>query len=243
MKAFFSALSLSLAVHALVALAAAWWLEDSSGPYDLVALDLSSVELSFAESVEESAAPTAAAAAGGGSTAEAQPRTVPREVPRPEFEPPAVELSVPIEDFTPPPPEPVNAEIVPSKMAESKNAEIKPLEMTEPEKAESEPAPTPTAAAAPRQARIDAPPRLKANIKPDYPLESRRRGEAGDVVLELEIGPDGKAAEVRVVASPGFPLLEEAAVKAVRRARFKPATANGSPVSATIRLTLNFRLK
>ena len=62
-------------------------------------------------------------------------------------------------------------------------------------------------------------------------------------MLELEIGPDGKATEVRVLASPGFPRLEEAAITAVRRARFKPATADGKPVAATTRLTLNFRLK
>ena len=96
---------------------------------------------------------------------------------------------------------------------------------------------------APRQARIDAPPRPKKTIRPHYPDGARRRGEQGDVVLEIRVEEDGSVGDVKVVTPSGFGELDDAAVRAVRAARFTPARSGDAAVASTARLTLTFRLK
>jgi len=105
------------------------------------------------------------------------------------------------------------------------------------------PSPLPSPPLAPRQAKVDAPPKLRRNIKPDYPRESRQRGEQGTVTLEIDVNAQGMADDVRVAQSSGYPLLDEAAVKAARSARFSSAKSEGRSVASTARLTLNFKLK
>ena len=118
----------------------------------------------------------------------------------------------------------------------------------EPEREQMEtpsiPPPSPPApAVAPKQAKIDAPPKPHKTIKPDYPKGARQRGEQGDVVLEIRVNAAGIVDRVDIVFSCGFSELDEAAVRAARTARFTPAKSGGSPVASTARLTLNFKLK
>ena len=101
------------------------------------------------------------------------------------------------------------------------------------------------AAPAPSQARVavDKPPSPRRRIKPEYPKGARQRGEEGDVTLELDVSADGMVDDVRIVASCGFAELEQAAMQAVKRARFVPARRGSANVQSTARLTLTFRLK
>ena len=101
----------------------------------------------------------------------------------------------------------------------------------------------PPPAAAPRQAKIDAPPRPTRSIRPNYPRGARRRGEQGEVELEIRVNAGGDVDDVRVVESCGFAELDEAAVRAARGATFSPAKAGGEPVASTARLRLAFRLR
>jgi len=118
--------------------------------------------------------------------------------------------------------------------------ELKP----EPEKPKVEHPPAESVpAVAPKQAKIDAPPKPHKAIKPDYPKGARQRGEQGDVVLEIRVNAAGIVDRVDVVSSCGFPELDEAAVRAARTARFTPAKSGGSPVASTARLKLDFKLK
>jgi protein TonB len=75
-------------------------------------------------------------------------------------------------------------------------------------------------------------PRLPA---PVYPRESRRRGEQGTVVIEVDVASDGSVAAVRVVDDAGFPRLAEAAVDAARKARLRP--------DSRVRIPFRFRLR
>lgn len=77
---------------------------------------------------------------------------------------------------------------------------------------------------------------------PAYPDVSRRNGEEGVVVLEVEVLPDGAVGSVRVVSSPGFDRLTRAAVNAVRRARFTPATRGRRPVASIVKVPFRFVL-
>lgn len=80
------------------------------------------------------------------------------------------------------------------------------------------------------------------NAPPDYPPESRRRGEEGVVRLALRIGIDGRVEGAEVSVSSGFPRLDQAALEAARRWRFRPATQGGLPVAATLPTAVHFRL-
>jgi protein TonB len=64
-----------------------------------------------------------------------------------------------------------------------------------------------------------------------YPRLSERNGERGRVMVRFFIDPLGLPQDVQVGASSGFARLDEAAVSAVRKARFKPYTVNGQPAS------------
>ena len=94
-----------------------------------------------------------------------------------------------------------------------------------------------------RQARINAPPRQLSNIKPEYPAAARERGEQGEVTVEIAVAADGTVSEATTAESSGFAALDDAAIKAVRRAKFLPAKADGRPIAGRVRLKLLFRLK
>lgn len=51
-----------------------------------------------------------------------------------------------------------------------------------------------------------------------YPLEARRAGYEGTVLISFEVFRDGRIGDVRVLKSSGYELLDRAGVEAVRRA-------------------------
>jgi TonB family protein len=78
---------------------------------------------------------------------------------------------------------------------------------------------------------------------PKYPAESLRRRETGTVLLRLQVGVDGAATLVAVVKDPGYERLVSAAIEAVQKARFRPATRGGQPVVAVVDLPVVFVLR
>ena len=229
------AISVSFLVHGLLALALVAYLEYAPGPDVLATLDLSSVELSFAEKVEETAA------------AMTMPATPPA---KPLKQPKAAEPPAPVPDkVLPLPPDPTAP-----KFREPKE-EPRKLEPVRQRSSDEKTAPTPEQSnnpnnrtieqflQAPQQARIDAPPRPKRSIRPVYPKGARQRGEQGEVTLEIRVNAEGSVDEVKVVASSGFPELDAAALKAAKAAKFTPARSGRDAVASTARLKLNFKLK
>ncbi len=97
-------------------------------------------------------------------------------------------------------------------------------------------------APAPKQARVDAPPKLLKSIKPDYPTRARKRGEEGDVSLELVVNERGLVESVSIIESCGHPDLDAAAVRAAKKARFTPAKSGGKAVPSTASLAITFKL-
>src|SRR3954466_5669186 len=72
---------------------------------------------------------------------------------------------------------------------------------------------------------LSAQPRYHSNRRPAYPLPSLRRREEGTVLLNVQVQADGTPAAVSVNTSCGHPLLDRAALDAVRRWTFEPARA------------------
>lgn len=226
------AIFLSILFHAALAAALAVYVEYAPAPDALAQLDLSSVELSFAETEDETAAvqPTLASAPDEPVPEEPPPPEPERP---PESEPPK-ELPPELDALKLPDPQPERPPLETPKVAPPKE-EPPPR----PPVAASAPAP----AVAPRQARVDAKDVLPADFKPKYPEGARKRNEQGLVLMEIALNERGRAEGVKILSSSGFHELDEAAVKAVRVTKFKPARADGKAVRATVRLPVNFVLR
>jgi protein TonB len=86
---------------------------------------------------------------------------------------------------------------------------------------------------------IRAPVRSRS-VDPVYPQLAQSAGIQGVVILELTIGTDGAVADARILRS--IPLLDQAALDAVRQWRYEPTLLNGVPVPVIMTATVNFTL-
>jgi protein TonB len=86
----------------------------------------------------------------------------------------------------------------------------------------------------------DEPPLATHRPEPQYPDIARSGGIEGVVRLEVVVDRDGAVRSARVL-EPGS-LFDDAALKAARQWRFRPATVNGHPVTAKVGLTFRFTL-
>ena len=77
----------------------------------------------------------------------------------------------------------------------------------------------------------------------DYPRLSRRNGEAGRVMVRVYIDTAGLPRNVQVSASSGHARLDDAAIAAVQKARFRPYTQNGQPTAGWAAIPINFELE
>jgi TonB family protein len=95
------------------------------------------------------------------------------------------------------------------------------------------------------QAESVATPVLPAEIiskpTPVYTQEARSLRIEGEVLLEVVLEASGSLRVVRVVRGLGHG-LDDNAVKAAERIRFKPATRNGQPADSTVVLHIIFQL-
>ena len=77
--------------------------------------------------------------------------------------------------------------------------------------------------------------------EPEYSDDARRARLMGEVLVQVVIDENGRTRDWKVVRSLGLGLDEEA-VKAVRKWRFKPATKNGKPVAILGEVYVGFHL-
>ena len=84
------------------------------------------------------------------------------------------------------------------------------------------------------------PPTRTHFVEPAYPPTARAAGIQGVIILELTIGEDGAVSDARVLRS--IPLLDQAALDAVRQWRYEPTLLNGVPTRAIMTATVNFSL-
>ncbi|MCM5679292.1 energy transducer TonB [Schlegelella sp. S2-27] len=77
----------------------------------------------------------------------------------------------------------------------------------------------------------------------NYPLQSKRLRESGQVTLNVLIEADGRPSQINVHASSGFRRLDDAAVSAMRTARFKPYKENGQAMAVWVQTPIRFDLE
>lgn len=78
-------------------------------------------------------------------------------------------------------------------------------------------------------------------VEPEYSEMARRARISGSVLVDAEIGPDGKPHHVRVTRGMGAG-LDEKAIEAVTGWLFRPGEKNGRPVTVRATFEVNFRL-
>lgn len=196
-----------------------------------------------------------------------EPPTPPVEqteaTPEPEPEPPpppqevaAVEPEIKL-DLPPPdePPPPTAAELKPVAPPKPKPPQPKPAAAPRPTaQAAVTKAPSPNlgnasitqqqAAASSSLVVFEGKPRFRIPPTPAvYPPRSIELGQQGEVMVRVRLEPDGSAAEIMVWRSSSFPLLDRAALTAVRGWHFLPALRDGRPVAAWVEIPVRFHLR
>jgi TonB family protein len=77
-------------------------------------------------------------------------------------------------------------------------------------------------------------------VEPQYPYIALCDGIQGDVVLAVQVGPEGTVKNVGLVS--GHPYLASAAIEAVRQWRYRPFTAATQAVDVEVTVVLSFQL-
>jgi protein TonB len=153
-----------------------------------------------------------------------QPPPPPPPKPKPVVKPEVKPLAPPIEPVVIPDPEPVVSEEPPLPVAP-------PVE-------EPVPAPVEVAIVLPEY-RAD---HLR-NPAPPYPAIAKRLRIEGTVLVRVLVSPAGLPKKIELAHTSGAPVLDEAALKAVRDWAFVPARRGVEPVEAWVEIPINFHLR
>ena len=84
---------------------------------------------------------------------------------------------------------------------------------------------------------LKAPTKIK-DVRPVYPADAMASKVTGVVILEAIIDTDGTIADTRILRS--IPMLDQAALDAVRQWKFTPTQLNGEPTAIIMTVTVNF---
>lgn len=111
-------------------------------------------------------------------------------------------------------------------------------------------APAASAVTAPLQQPEPQPPKqvsissLRYAVPPpsNYPRVSANLGESGVVQLKVQVDVRGRAADVQVIKSSGYSRLDQAALSAMKAARFIPYMEDGVPRSVVATTEIRYDL-
>jgi protein TonB len=77
---------------------------------------------------------------------------------------------------------------------------------------------------------------------PAYPPAARRLGQQGLVKVRVDVDDKGAIVSEQISLSSGFAPLDNAALDAVKNARFLPAKKNGKSILASVIVSIRFKL-
>ena len=157
------------------------------------------------------------------------PPPTPMEEPLPEPEP--TPLIEPIETAAPPeetpPPEPVKPPERAAPPPKDTNVKSGPIEQESQSGVVSR-----------------ATPNGRGNRAPIYPRRARATKMEGTTTLDVWVRPDGSVERLAIFKSSGHSILDDEAMKAVKRWKFAPAKGpSGSPTEDKVKVPVTFRLK
>lgn len=83
---------------------------------------------------------------------------------------------------------------------------------------------------------LDGPP------KPAYPSRAKSRKQEGRVIVRVQVDPGGQLKSVQLIKSSGFDLLDQSALDAVGKTRFKNQSEHGSGFDRLVDIPIDFVL-
>jgi protein TonB len=89
---------------------------------------------------------------------------------------------------------------------------------------------------------LEIQPEFILQMRPQYPRLAKEARLEGVVTVQVLVDKEGRVRDVRIARSSESPILDEAAVKAARRCRFKPGIQNGMAVFCWVAFRYEFRL-
>jgi len=151
-------------------------------------------------------------------------------------------VEIPAEIVIPPPPKEIPRP--PVKITVSNDArESDDVPETSPDLLDHIPPPPTFSASSTAFLAFDELPVLVFFVQPAYPELAREAGIEGRVVFKVTVGTDGRVLEAIVHTSDVTDAMERAALKSVRKARFKPAKQRNVPVKSVVYMPYQFRLR
>lgn len=223
-RAFEISSVISIMLHSLILGAFGWAmpLTISKTPENAsVSIDLEMLAAPVTAAYEPPAEPEAPPLPEPQAVAEPEPAPMPKKVETPRPEPKKMEARKP----KPAPARPVAKKgDAPEKLVASKSME-------------------PAARPAPAPARAPAQLGGAHSPHPPYPDLARKRGQEGTVNVRCEVDAQGKVTAVSLAKSSGFKLLDEAALKAVGKWKFRPGEKDGASVAGSVIVPVQFKLK
>jgi protein TonB len=84
-------------------------------------------------------------------------------------------------------------------------------------------------------------PKVVYQVDPEFSEEARRAKHYGTVILVVDVDTTGRAVNFRIARSLGLG-LDEKAMEAVSRWKFRPAQRDGKPVTVSATIEVNFHL-
>jgi protein TonB len=98
-------------------------------------------------------------------------------------------------------------------------------------------------ATAPDQPLQVTDPNYAGHCPRSYPKRAIRRNLEGTVVIQAQLGPDGKATSVTVKQSSGHDILDENAREMILECEFTPRKVGGVPVRVVVEIPIPYVLK
>ena len=92
-----------------------------------------------------------------------------------------------------------------------------------------------------RVADLPVSPRKIVDARPVYPDIARSARVEGTIIMEAVLDTNGRVTQLRVLQS--VPMLDQAALDAVRQWRYTPSSYGGHPVSVLMTITVRFTLQ
>lgn len=92
-----------------------------------------------------------------------------------------------------------------------------------------------------RVADLPVAPRKTVDVRPQYPEIARAARVEGTIIMEAVLDTSGPVTQLRLIKS--VPMLDQAALDAVRQWRYAPSLYGGYPVSVLMTITVRFMLQ
>jgi protein TonB len=90
---------------------------------------------------------------------------------------------------------------------------------------------------------LDSPPAPVNKLPPTYPSSLLSKGIGGRVLVTCMVDAEGRVTGTSIKQSSGHPDLDKAAINAVNKWKFKPATKGGRKIKASCVVPFNFEVK